>query len=291
MFYASSLGPSGAAACQWGLCGCGRQDHPRGREQLLPCQAQASQEVTAGARPHLAGHAALLDRCWCKSAAAGLLAASLTLPLLVIHPPLVQTKTPWSSKHNMDCALTLGAHAVKSSHGSSTLQRECATVKPSVPFMPDTTGASEASESYWELSSEEGTNSSGIGPGALELRHMETDGSSLCRQVVAVGMDCSSGCLKGDTGFHYVSFAAYYQPCCTEKTVRGVREMTVSQWDVGWLWSIPGWERERGWETPLTLTDLKGCRSEPQRSFTPPQRHPPPTDPHPESRIWALPWY
>lgn len=94
------------------LCGFGKQDHPQGSEWLLPCQAQACQMGSVGAQPHLAGDTALCGGCWCKSAAAGLLAASLTLPLLVINPPLVQEKTLCSSKHDMNCLLTPAACTV-----------------------------------------------------------------------------------------------------------------------------------------------------------------------------------
>lgn len=65
-----------------------------GQGMAIALPSPSVQMGSVRARPHLAGDTTLPGGCWCKPAAARLLAASLTLPLPVINPPLVQGKTP-----------------------------------------------------------------------------------------------------------------------------------------------------------------------------------------------------
>lgn len=197
MLYASSLGPAGAAGPS--SMGSLRRvavwfweagpSPGQGMAIALPSPS-VPDGLCRGTAP-LGRRRSPPWRCWCKSAAAGLLAASFTLPLLVINPALVQGKTLCSSKHDMDCLLTpaawtvpdLGAAGMYTSpRGASTLQSKQATAKPSAPFAPDTVGTSKVGESRWESSGKEGASSPTTRPSALELRRMGTTAASAGRR-------------------------------------------------------------------------------------------------------------
>lgn len=196
MFEASSLGPAGAAghglfSSGW-LCGFGKQDHPQGTEQLLPCQTQACQTGFVWARPHFAGDAALPGKgAGANQPLAGLLAASLTLPLLAINHllfkerPSVALSTTWIAYEpppSMPSPGAGGAGMHMSIRGASTLQTKHATAKPSVPFMSDTAETSKAGENCREPSGEEGASCPTACPGALELQYVGMAAASAGRQ-------------------------------------------------------------------------------------------------------------
>lgn len=82
------------AALQWVAVRFWEAGPSPGQGMAIALPSPSMQVGSLRAQPHLAGDAALSGGCWCKPAAACLLAASLTLPLLVINPPLVQGNTP-----------------------------------------------------------------------------------------------------------------------------------------------------------------------------------------------------